>query len=293
MGIGTFRGLHLFQRFFTGYDQVMSMKVLVIMGSPRKGNTYRAAERIREIIQEKVPVEWEYVMLKEAHLEDCRGCYQCFERGEEYFMLKDEASLIEQKMKEADGVIFATPVYGFQVSYLMKLFIDRHGYIFHRPRFFRQKALLLTSAGAVGRKDVLKYLTLVASIWGFDVAAKVGIRSHATFGPLPPYVIQENEKKLRRAADDFLAALIRGTRSRPNLFDVLAFHIGRAPSDELGERALADHQYWTDQGWLEKGRRYYVDVPVNPLYHALGVLAEWFMRRQIRRDLEAVSGIST
>ena len=47
MGIGTFRGLHLFQRFFTGYDQVMSMKVLVIMGSPRKGNTYRAAERIR------------------------------------------------------------------------------------------------------------------------------------------------------------------------------------------------------------------------------------------------------
>lgn len=186
MGIGTFRGLHLFQRFFTGYDQVMSMKVLVIMGSPRKGNTYRAAERIREIIQEKVPVEWEYVMLKEAHLEDCRGCYQCFERGEEYCTLKDEASLIEQKMKEADGVIFATPVYGFQVSYLMKLFIDRHGYIFHRPRFFRQKALLLTSAGAVGSKDVLKYLTLVASIWGFDVAAKVGIRSHATFGPPPP-----------------------------------------------------------------------------------------------------------
>jgi multimeric flavodoxin WrbA len=265
------------------------MKVLVIMGSPRKGNTYRATERICEIIQEKVPVEWEYVMLKDAHLEDCQGCYQCFEHWEEYCSLKDDASFLEQKMQEADGVIFATPVYGFQVSYLMKLFIDRHGYIFHRPRFFRQKALLLTTAGMVGNNDVLKYLNLVARIWGFDIAAQVGIRSHATFGPLPPNVLKENEKKLRKAAEAFLTALKRGTRSRPKLFDVLGFHIGRAPSDELGELAPADHHYWADQGWLDKGRRYYVDGPVNPLYHAIGVMVEWFLRCKIRRDLQAVS----
>ena len=162
----------------------MSMKVLVIIGSPRKGNTYRATERIREIVQEKVPVEWENVMLKDVHLEACRGCYQCFEQGEEYCSLKDDASLLEQKMKEADGVIFATPVYGFQVSSLIKLFIDRHGYLFHRPSLFRQKPFL-TTAGMVGNNDVLKYLNLVARIWGFDVAAQVGIRSHATLGPLP------------------------------------------------------------------------------------------------------------
>ncbi|MBA7476664.1 hypothetical protein ES707_12058 [subsurface metagenome] len=80
----------------------------------------------------------------------------------------------------------------------------------------------------------------------------------------------------------------RGTRSRPGLFDVMAFHIGRAPCDELGESAPANHAYWTDQEWLRKGRRYYVDVPVNPIYHALGVMVEWYMRRQIRRDLREV-----
>ncbi len=268
---------------------MVAMKVLVLMGSPRKGNTYRAAERIREIIQEKVPVEWEYVMLKDVHLEDCRGCYMCFEKGEEYCSLKDEASPLEQKMMDADGVIFATPVYGFQVSYLMKLFIDRHGYIFHRPRFFRQKALLLTTAGFAGNSDVLRYLNLVARIWGFEVAARAGIRSHATFGPLPPYVLEDNEKKLRKAANDFLAALRRGTRLRPKLFDVIGFHIGRAPSGEMGDLAPADHRYWTEKGWLEKGRRFYVDVPVNPIYHAIGLVAEWYMRRQIRRDIKAVN----
>lgn len=262
------------------------MKVLVIMGSPRRGNTYRATERIREIIQGKSAVDWEYVMLSEVYMEDCRGCYICFEKGEEQCPLKDETSLLEQKMMEADGVIFATPVYGFQVSYLMKLFIDRHGYIFHRPRFFRQKALLLTTAGFAGFNDVLKYLDLVARIWGFDVVAGVGIRSHATFGPLPPYVIQENEMKLQKAGDAFLAALQRGTRSKPKLFDVIGFHVGRAPSDEMGERAPADHNYWTDQGWLQKGRRYYVDVPVNPIYHAIGMMVEWYIRRRIRRDLQ-------
>jgi multimeric flavodoxin WrbA len=261
------------------------LKVLVIMGSPRRANTYRAAERIREILQENAPVDWEYVMLGDVRLEQCRGCYTCFERGEEHCPIKDDSALLEEKMHDADGVVFATPVYGFQVSGLMKVFIDRHSYIFHRPRFFRQKALLLATVGVMGEKDVLDYLNAVARIWGFEVAARAGIVSHATMGPLPAYRVRENEEKVQAAATAFLAALRRGTRSKPGLFEVMAFHIGRGPVDELGELSPADHAYWTNQGWLDKGRRYFVDVPVNPVYHALGTLAEWYMRRRIRRDL--------
>jgi multimeric flavodoxin WrbA len=260
------------------------MKVLVIVGSPRKGNTYHAAERLREIIQQKAPVDWEYVMLGDINLEPCRGCFTCFARGEEYCPLEDDASGLEQRMKDADGVILATPVYGFQVSGLMKTFIDRHSYIFHRPRFFRQKALILTSTGAVGTKDVLKYLDMVARVWGFDIAARVGIVSHPRMGPVSPKRAKENERLLQAAAAAFLAALQRGTRSRPGLVDVIMFHAGRAAPGELGERGNpADLNYWTDQGWLQEGRRYYVDVPVNPVYSALGKLVEWVMRWQIRR----------
>lgn len=157
------------------------LKVLVIMGSPRRANTYRAAERIREILQENAPVDWEYVMLGDVRLEQCRGCYTCFERGEEHCPIKDDSALLEEKMHEADGVVFATPVYGFQVSGLMKVFIDRHSYIFHRPRFFRQKALLLATVGVMGEKDVLDYLNAVARIWGFEVAARAGT------SPTPPW----------------------------------------------------------------------------------------------------------
>jgi hypothetical protein len=93
---------------------------------------------------------------------------------------------------------------------------------------------------------------------------------------------------LQAAADAFLAALWRGTRTKPGLFDLMAFHVGRAPCDELGELAPTDHAYWAGKGWLEKGRRYYVDVLVNPVYRVLGAVVGSYMRRRIRGDLREV-----
>jgi len=66
--------------------------------------------------------------------------------------------------------------------------------------------------------------------------------------------------------------------------DVMFFHVGRAGSAETGDISPADHSYWTDQGWLQKGRRYFVEVPVNPLYHAIGTVVEWYLRRRFRKD---------
>ncbi|AAM07698.1 flavodoxin family protein [Methanosarcina acetivorans] len=117
------------------------MKVLVIMGSPRKCNTYQAAKKIEEFMQPMGGVEFEYLMLKDAIFSQCRGCLVCFSEGEDHCPCKDDTPIIEQKMHAADGVIFATPVYGMNVSALMKTFIDRFSYIFHRPRFFYKKSL--------------------------------------------------------------------------------------------------------------------------------------------------------
>ncbi len=135
------------------------MKVLVIMGSPRKGNTFRACEEFREHLQRRCTAEFEYVWLKDADMAPCKGCFVCFPHGEEKCPGRDDdVHLIEQKMLDADGVIFATPVYSFTVSGLMKTFIDRISYTGHRPRFFGKKAFLLVTTGMMGDDDTLKYL---------------------------------------------------------------------------------------------------------------------------------------
>lgn len=255
------------------------MKVLVIMGSPRKGNTFRAAKKIEESMQSIGNVEFEFLMLKDTGLSQCSGCLVCFGKGEDHCPHKDSAHIIEQKMHAADGVIFATPVYGMSVSALMKTFIDRFSYIFHRPRFFGKKALLLTTAGMVGNKEVLDYLKLVTGLWGFEVSSRVGI---VTPIPIPPKEEQENNRKLEKAAHEFYNSLQKKRRS-PGYRDVLVFRGMKAFFGEFEQISPADYKYWNEKGWLKPDAKYFVDMPINPIYNTVGWISEQILKRKSRK----------
>jgi hypothetical protein len=171
------------------------------------------------------------------------------------------------------------------VSGLFKEFVDRFSYIFHRPRFFKKKSLLLSTTGALGNSEVLKYLHLVAQVWGFEIAGEAGLITPPE--KIPEYRQRENEEICRRAAALFHAALTSPSRKSPALKDVILFHAQRGSFGELREHAPVDYRYWKEQGWLEPGVRYFVDVPVNPLYTVIGRFAEYMARRQVRKDFTA------
>lgn len=262
------------------------MKILVIMGSPRKGNTYRACEEFREILQQDCGAEFEYLWLKDVNLQPCRGCLTCFGYGEEKCPNRDDAPAIEQKMREADGVVFASPVYGMNVTGQMKTFIDRFSYIFHRPRFFDKKACVLATTGFIGHNEVTRYLSKVAGIWGFEVAGTAGlitvpIMSHKSAG--------QNKKILTRAANNFSAALLRKKRKIPGIMEVVIFHAQKAVFSQLEKESPCDYQYWKQQGWLEPGVKYFTDVQVNPLFQAIGIIVERIQMRQVKKGLERMT----
>ncbi|WMW25167.1 flavodoxin family protein [Methanolobus sediminis] len=258
------------------------MKVLVVMGSPRKGNTYRSVRKIEEIMRSRGDVEFEYLMLNDVNQSPCSGCLVCFGKGEEYCPLKDDAPAIEKKMHESDGVIFATPVYGMNVSAQMKIFIDRHSYIFHRPRFFDKKALLLSTTGVIGHREVLDYLQLVAGSWGFEISHKVGI---ITREPLPAETELENEKKLQAAANVFYSALLNKKRWTPGLKDLTMFRVQKAIFKNLADFSPADYNYWKEKGWLRPEAKYYTDVPINPFYNAVSWISEQILKRKMGKEI--------
>lgn len=266
---------------------MVAKKILVIMGSPRKGNTFRACEEIRRIMEQELTLEFEYLWLHDANLLPCKGCLICFTGGEGRCPNRDDTPHIAQKMHDADGVIFATPVYGLNVTGQMKTFIDRFSHCFHRPRFFGKKALLLATTGIIGYEDVLKYLDTVARLWGFSVAGRAGL---LTAEPVPRRLAEKNNHEIARAARDFIFALQQPGEIRPGLYDVIVFHGQRGAFSQLAEISPADYQYWKERGWLDRGTRYFVDVPVNPLYHAAGVVIEWISARQVRKDLQQDPG---
>jgi hypothetical protein len=169
----------------------------------------------------------------------------------------------------------------------MKIFIDRFSYFFHRPRFFDKKAFILVTTGILGHTDVLKYLDTVARIWGFEIAGAVGL---ITPIPTPRRQADKNQRALKRAAAEFAAALRRPNRKSPGLMDVIRFHGQKVAFSELRETIPFDFRYWEEHGWFARGVRYFIDIPVNPVYHRAGLIVEWMVKRQIRRDQIEIPG---
>ncbi|MDP6825211.1 MAG: flavodoxin family protein [Dehalococcoidales bacterium] len=90
------------------------MKVLGTVGSPRKnGNSEMlAAYSLRAVAEEGLVTE--IIPLGDLDIRPCNACMVC--SREERCSIEDDLFPIYLRMKEADGIILATPVYfGSQV----------------------------------------------------------------------------------------------------------------------------------------------------------------------------------
>ena len=58
----------------------------------------------------------------------------------------------------------------------------------------------------------------------------------------------------------------------------------------LERQSPADHQYWKEKLWFIINQKYFFDIPVNPLYHAIGMVIEWIAVKQIFKNLIQGSG---
>lgn len=230
-------------------------RVLTIIGSPRrKGNSYQAAKKLEEQMKKKGNYEFEYLFLKDAHLESCKGCFNCVSKGIEFCPLKDDREMIEEKMKEADGLILVSPVYVMTVSALMKNFIDRLAYLCHRPAYHGKKAVALSTSGGIGLKETLNYMELVAESWGYDVAAKCGQVT-------PPWPQRDAMKNKNR--DKLLKSASRFDKSQKSVpaknqrkisvsfKNYMGFRIFQTVSQEVKEYMPADYQFYKNKEYYQ------------------------------------------
>ncbi len=245
------------------------MKILAIMGSPRKaGNTYKVTKKVEEQMRSLGDVEFEYVFLKDLDLRPCLGCGVCLDKGEDQCPLNDDRAKLEEKMHGADGVIFASPTYVFNVTGLMKNFLDRLAYACHRPRFFKSALVLTTSGNGTGASLMLLPFSLVPKAWGFKVTQNLSIVTNG----IPEYSTPEDKanKKIGQAAKKFYDAVAAG-RPPPDLFSMAMFRYAQPMLRKLPDE-LFDHHYWKDHGWLEPDACYYYDTRAGMLKRTLARL---------------------
>ncbi|MBC7362123.1 MAG: flavodoxin family protein [Candidatus Aminicenantes bacterium] len=103
----------------------MNRHLLVFLGSPRKdsNSTILAMEAAKAA--EKAGASVEIIHLAELNLNPCLACESCRDKGPGECIQEDDMKEIYPKLKEAEAIILAHPVYWFSLNAQIKLFIDR------------------------------------------------------------------------------------------------------------------------------------------------------------------------
>jgi len=99
------------------------MKIVGIMGSPRKGGNTEILLDLALKEAQKLGADVSKVSLQEKKISPCLGCLKCTETGK--CAIKDDMQEIHQEMREAEGILWATPVYFWSMSGQTKIAMDR------------------------------------------------------------------------------------------------------------------------------------------------------------------------
>ena len=145
------------------------MKAIAIVGSPRKnGNTEILAKHTLKAIEEE-GVDTELIRLAGLNIQPCNACMACEKK--EWCPIKDDLFPIYTKMKEADAIIFASPVYFGSATPQIKALMDRAGWIaYWNGRVFERK---VGGALAVGERDGQNFTIAQLNYWFYEMGCFV------------------------------------------------------------------------------------------------------------------------
>ena len=145
------------------------MKVIGIVGSPRKnGNTEMLTKHTLKAVSEE-GLDTDLIRLAGLEIKPCTACMAC--KDQEICSIKDDLFPIYVKMKEADGIILASPVYYGSATSLIKALMERVGYIarWNSEPFQRKVGGPLVVARRSGKNFTIAQLTFWFQILGFFV----------------------------------------------------------------------------------------------------------------------------
>src|SRR5208282_3037155 len=93
------------------------MKIFAVQGSPRPrmSNTETLLREFLKGAEDEGAVT-ETVYLKEKDIHSCQGCYVCWTKTPGVCVHKDDMPELLEKVKECDVIVYATPLYNYNVT---------------------------------------------------------------------------------------------------------------------------------------------------------------------------------
>ncbi len=109
------------------FEPARIKKIVVFDGGPRNTKFSKTTFMVNHFCRgaKSAGAEVEYVKLKDMKINSCTGCYTCWTKTPGECIFKDDMTDLRLKFRKADLIIFASPLYIFNVTGIMKNFLDR------------------------------------------------------------------------------------------------------------------------------------------------------------------------
>lgn len=119
-------------------------KILIVSTSPRKNSNSEALALAFAEGAKAAGHEVDFVSLRGKTVNFCRGCFVCQEKLR--CVIHDDADEICRKAVDADVLVFATPIYYYEMSGQLKTLLDRLNPLFPSDYAFRDVYLMTAAA---------------------------------------------------------------------------------------------------------------------------------------------------
>ena len=120
------------------------MKITILNGSPRKQNTAAMVEAFAEGAK-AAGHEVETIQVGKLKINGCLACEYCHGKGEGKCVQKDDMEKVMPAYMDCDMIVFASPIYYFDMTAQLSAAIQRV-YAIGKPPKATKAALLLSSA---------------------------------------------------------------------------------------------------------------------------------------------------
>ncbi|GAA0125130.1 flavodoxin family protein [Clostridium sp. CTA-19] len=236
------------------------MKITIIHGSQRKGNTEKTIEIVEKKLNSIENNEFFHFYLPKDLPLFCCGCFRCFEEGSfggEFCPHSKYTHPILDALKKSDGIIIASPVYSLSESGQIKGFLDHFACIFmpHRPlkEMFSKSAFIISTTAGAGTKHSIRPIARSLKFWGIPKMYKCGFNLWAKeWSEMAIRKQNKYEKILKKKSYAFYKSMNCKQKYIPVqtkiLFNIFKRFINSCPDGNT------DKEYWRENGWLQGNR---------------------------------------
>lgn len=123
-------------------------RILILSTSLRRGSNSEVLAREFARGAKEAGNQTEFLTLTGKTVGHCIGCLAC--QKTQKCVIRDDAAVIIGKMRDADVLVFATPVYFYGMSGQMKTLLDRTNPIYPSDYRFRDVYVIATAADGDG-----------------------------------------------------------------------------------------------------------------------------------------------